>query len=279
MKGLIFDIQRSSLVDGDGVRTVVFFKGCNLRCKWCHNPEGIDKSQTLLYYKSRCTGCGECASACEIGQGECLLCGNCALVCPRNARQLCGREYSACELLDIVCQDTDVYLATGGGVTLSGGECMLQIDFLEELLRLCRERGINTAVDTAGNVPREYFERIIPYVNTFLFDVKCADDTLHRTFTGVSNKLILSNLEYLLKKGCEVVVRVPVVGGFNASEDEMYRIFELLRDKGVKKAELLPYHRLGEHKYEGAGLIRSAEFTVPGTSQMEKFKRKLGETL
>ena len=112
-----------------------------------------------------------------------------------------------------------------------------------------------------------------------MFDVKCASDTLHKAFTGVSNKLILSNLEYLIKRGCEVVVRVPVVGGFNASEDEMYRIFELLRDKGVKKAELLPYHRLGEHKYEGAGLTHSADFSVPNTSQMEKFKRTLGETL
>ena len=279
MKGLIFDIQRSSLVDGEGVRTAVFFKGCNLRCKWCHNPEGIDKTPSLLYYKSRCTSCGECVSVCERGQGECLLCGKCAIACPQNARQLCGREYSACELLDVICRDTDVYLATGGGVTLSGGECMLQIDFLEELLRLCRERGINTAVDTAGNVPQEYFERIIPYVNTFLFDVKCATDTLHREFTGVSNKLILNNLEYLLKRGCEVVVRVPVVGGFNASEDEMNRIFELLKGKGVKKAELLPYHRLGEHKYEGAGLTLGAEFTVPNESQTEKFKRTLGETL
>ena len=279
MKGLIFDIQRSSLVDGDGVRTAVFFKGCNLRCGWCHNPEGIDKAPRLLYYKSRCIGCGACSAACKRADDECSLCGESAVVCPQNARMACGREYGEAELLDIICRDTDLYLATDGGVTFSGGECMLQIDFLERMLCLCRERGINTAVDTAGNVPREYFERIIPYVNTFLFDVKCANGDLHRRFTGVENSLILENLEYLCKEGCEVVARVPVIGGFNAEKGEMNRIFELLRDKGVKKAELLPYHRLGEHKYEGIGLTPRAEFFAPSASQMEKFKRMLGETL
>ena len=278
MKGLIFDIQRSSFVDGDGVRTAVFFKGCNLRCKWCHNPEGISNCVQMLYYKSRCTQCKKCRDVCDFSEKECTLCGKCALACPNDAKEICGKEYTENELLSIILRDRELYERSDGGVTFTGGECMLQIEFLEKILSLCKGEGINTAVDTAGNVPREHFERILPLVDTFLFDVKCASEDLHKEFTGSSNRLILENLEYLCKAGARVVVRVPVVGGFNAHTEEINRIFELLRGKSIHRVELLPYHRLGEHKYEGVGLT-PWEFTAPEDSQIKEFKETLGEML
>lgn len=278
MKGLIFDIQRSSFVDGDGVRTAVFFKGCNLRCKWCHNPEGIEKDVQMLYYKSRCTGCGKCNTVCDFSGKECTLCGKCTILCPNDAKEICGKEYTGNELLSIILRDRELYERSGGGVTFTGGECMLQIDFLEKILKLCKREGVNTAVDTAGNVSREYFERILPFVDTFLYDIKCANEDLHKKFTGVTNRLILENLEFLVQTGKRVVVRVPVVVGFNADVQEMNRIFELLKGKNVHRVELLPYHRLGEHKYEGVGLTTWG-FDAPNESQMKQFKEMLGEML
>ena len=272
MTGLIFDIQRSSFVDGDGVRTTVFFKGCNLKCKWCHNPEGIKAEKQKLFYKSKCTGCGLCRKICQNNEKECTLCGNCALICPNDAKEICGKEYNTGELFEIIQRDKALYSQTGGGVTFSGGECMLQIDFLRSILEKCYENGINTAVDTAGNVPFSYFEKILPYVNTFLYDVKCIDEELHKEHTGVSNTLILENLERLIKAGKRIVVRTPVIGGFNDTDKELFRIFNYLKGKGIEKAELLPYHNMGAHKYEGLSLPFK-EFAAPSKDFMEKYKK------
>lgn len=278
MKGLIFDIQRASFVDGEGARTAIFFKGCNLKCQWCHNPEGIKSEAQVLFYKSKCTSCGACDEVCLKKGKRCILCGKCAIVCPNDAKELCGREYGQRELLEIIERDRDLYAVTGGGVTFSGGECMLQIDFLEKLLAACCRKKISVAIDTAGNVPRSYFQRVLPYVDTFYYDIKCMDEELHKKFTGVSNHLILQNLDFLCINGAEVVVRVPVVGGFNDDEKEMRAIFEHLKERGIRKVELLPYHALGEHKYEGAGLTHGT-FTELSVSQMEKYYKMLGDIL
>ena len=200
MKATIFDIQRGSFVDGDGIRTTVFFKGCNLKCKWCHNPEGISPKIEKLFYKDKCTSCKKCDEVCINKKKSCTLCGKCALYCPNDAIEICGKNYTENEILDIILKDKSYYDTSNGGVTFSGGECMLQIDFLTEILKLCKENGINTAVDTAGNVPYEYFEKILPYTDTFLYDVKCITEDLHKQFTGVSNGLILSNLKKLAQK-------------------------------------------------------------------------------
>ena len=271
MEGLIFDIQRSSLVDGEGIRTTVFFKGCNLRCKWCHNPEGLLAKPQLLFYADRCRECKMCHPVCKKGAGECTLCGECALICPNDAKEICGKYYTVEQICDIIDKDTDLYRISGGGVTFSGGECMLQIDFLERVLKECHQRGVNTAVDTAGNVPFEYFERILPYVDTFLYDIKCVSRDLHIHGTGVDNTLILENLDRLLKRGAKAWVRVPVVGGFNDTEYEMDKIFSFLKGKGVHRVELLPYHALGAHKYEGLS-FPFCEFTPPKTEIMNKYK-------
>ena len=252
MKGIIFDLQRCSYVDGPGIRTTVFFKGCNLKCKWCHNPEGQSLKPQILLYSDKCIKCGACTEACENPDG-CILCGKCALYCPVNAKILCGNEYNVKELMKEILKDTQYY-GSSGGVTFSGGECMLQIDFLTKLLTECKNHGINTAIDTAGYVPYEYFERILPYTDIFLYDVKCMNNLLHKKYTGVDNGLILNNLKKLLKTNKRIFVRIPVISGINDSIEEITEIKKFFEENGYpEKIELLPYHGLGEHKFQALG--------------------------
>lgn len=272
MKATVFDIERSSYVDGPGIRTTVFFKGCNLRCSWCHNPESQSRDAQMLFYKNRCTGCGRCKEKCPNGTHKCDLCGECVLYCPADAREICGRERTVREILTEVLKDKAFYEASGGGVTFSGGECMLQIDFLEEILRACRENGIHTAVDTAGCVPYEYFERIIPYTDLFLYDIKCYGSEKHRRYTGVGNELILANLKRLLADGRAVWVRIPVVPTVNDTEEEMRNIGAFLDLCGTpEKVELLPYHAMGEHKYAAVGR-EAAAFSVPDEETLKRLR-------
>lgn len=239
-KAIIFDIQRGSFVDGPGIRTTVFFKGCNLRCKWCHNPESQEKFKQTLSYADR--------------------------------KEECGKEYTTNEVLEIILKDKDYY-GNRGGATFSGGECMLQIDFLEEILALCKANGVGTAVDTAGCVPFEYFSRIMPYTDLFLYDVKCFTSDLHKEGTGASNALILDNLARLKKefKG-EIIVRIPVISGFNASIEEMSKVAKFLKDLGLKKVDLLPYHAMGEHKWKAFGK-QPAKYEIPTIKEMEEYKK------
>ena len=157
---IIFDIERNSFVDGPGIRTTVFFKGCNLRCAWCHNPESQNHKPQMMFYRNKCTGCGRCKEVCPYHLEQCDLCGKCVLYCPNDAREICGKKYSVEEVMKEILKDQSFYKNSGGGATFSGGECMLQIDFLEELLVECKKYGIHTAVDTAGNVSWKYFERV-----------------------------------------------------------------------------------------------------------------------
>ena len=269
----IFDIQRNSYVDGPGIRTTVFFKGCNLKCAWCHNPESQNPKREMLFYKDKCIGCGKCKEKCPNSIEKCDFCEKCTIFCPRDAREICGKEYSAEELLKIILKDKAFYDASGGGVTFSGGECMLQIDFLEEILRLCKENGIHTAVDTAGHVPFESFARILPYTDLFLYDVKCLDCETHKKFVGVSNERILENLQSLLGRGARVLIRIPVIPSVNDSEAEMEAIASFLRSAGNPQGvELLPYHRMGEHKYEALGK-EATLFAVPSEEKMATLRK------
>ena len=273
----IFDIQRSSYVDGPGIRTTVFFKGCNLRCAWCHNPESQKKEVQMLFYANKCTGCGKCKEKCPNALERCDLCGKCALYCPHDAREICGKEYTVEEVLSEVSKDKAFYENSGGGVTFSGGECMVEIDFLTEILKACKENGIHTAVDTAGHVPYDRFEQILPYTDLFLYDVKCLDNEKHKKFVGVGNELILANLEKLLTSGTHVWVRVPVIPGVNDTEEDMRRIVLLFDSVGwPDKVELLPYHAMGEHKYTALG--REAEsFAVPDEEKMARLRAVLAK--
>lgn len=272
LKATIFDIQRNSYVDGPGIRTTVFFKGCNLNCAWCHNPESQSKKPQLMFYNNKCKGCGKCSEVCPHNLEKCELCAKCALYCPNHAREMCGREYTVDEIFEIIIKDKRFYDASGGGVTFSGGECMLQIDFLVEILKRCHENGISTAVDTAGHVPYSYFERILPYTDLLLYDIKCFDSEKHVKYTGGDNGTILKNLEKLLLTDIPICVRIPIISGVNDSEDEMRRIKGFLESRKMPhKIELLPYHAMGEHKY--SALSRElTKFSAPCEEQMRKFK-------
>ena len=244
MKGRIFEIKRFSVHDGAGIRTTVFFKGCNLRCAWCHNPEGLLFEAQEAFYKHKCIGCGECNKK-SFSIGDCL----------GEARIMYGREITVDELVEEILEDRDFYETSGGGVTFSGGECMLQIDFLEEILKKCKENGIHTAVDTAGHVPYENFKRIMPYTDLFLYDVKCMNSARHKQYTGVGNERILENLSKLLAVGKPVWVRVPIVPTVNDSEEDIAAIHQFFDANGYpEKTELLAYHAMGKHKYDALGM-------------------------
>ena len=271
--GQIFDIEHSSFVDGPGIRTTVFFKGCNLRCAWCHNPESQRAETQMMFYRSKCVGCGKCKEICPHHLASCDKCGTCTLYCPADARRVCGKNDTAEELLAEILKDKAFYAASGGGVTCSGGECMLQLDLLTNLLRLCREQGIHTAVDTAGHVPFSSFERVLPYTDLFLYDVKCMDPETHKRYTGVTNERILDNLATLLRLGAPLWVRIPIISTVNDTVEEMTRIKEFLDRHGhPEKVELLPYHAMGEHKYAALGM-ETAVFTAPTEDTMTALRR------
>lgn len=249
MKGKIFDIQRNSMVDGPGIRTTVFFKGCNLDCKWCHNPEGKSPKPQLMFFQGRCKGCGACKKVCPNGLEKCTLCGKCEIECEFEARKICGKDYEVDEVLDIILKDKTFYAVSGGGVTFSGGECLLQLEFLFELLKRCKKNSIHTAVDTAGDIPFSAFEKIMPFTDLILYDLKCIDEKLHLEGTGKSNQRILSNLKKLSEvyEG-KIIIRVPLVEGFNTDGSELEKMAEFIKGLKVYDVEVLPYHDMGQSK-------------------------------
>ncbi len=231
---LIFDIVRSSTVDGDGLRTTVFFKGCNLNCFWCHNPESKSSHRQTAYFKEKCAHCVVCSADKNVE------------LCPNRAKKVYGKNYTVDELFEIIAADRIYFDATGGGVTFSGGECMLYPDFLAQIARRCYESGISVAVDTAGNVPFSSFEKVLPYTEMFLYDIKSIDPELHKRGTGADNALILSNLQKLIKTGKKILIRIPEIPDFNKG-DEVERIKEYC-DENALPYEVLPYHNIGESK-------------------------------
>lgn len=263
MTGRIFDIQHFSIHDGPGIRTTVFFKGCNLRCQWCHNPESQSGEKETLFYQNKCIGCGRCK---KITKEDAYF------FCYHDAKVISGYDYTVDEILREILKDKFFYKTSGGGVTFSGGECMLQLDFLVEILKVCKENGIHTAVDTAGCVPYERFEKILPYTDLFLYDIKCFDNEKHRQYTGVGNELILENLKKLLKTNKSVWVRIPIIPTVNDTEEELQSMEGYISSCGKpEKIELLPYHAMGEHKYAAIGK-KVQRFSVPSEEKIKQLK-------
>ena len=263
MRGRIFDIQHCSVHDGPGIRTTVFFKGCNLKCRWCHNPESQSGEKEILFYQNKCMGCGRCKGIAKEDSG---------FFCYHDARIISGYDYTVDEVLKEILKDKSFYNTSKGGATFSGGECMLQVEFLAEILKACKENGIHTAVDTAGCVPFERFERILSYTDLFLYDVKCMDSEKHRQYTGVGNELMLENLKRLLAANKSVWVRIPIIPTVNDSEGELQSIKEYIFSCGKpEKVELLPYHAMGEHKYAAIGK-KVPMFSVPSEEKIKQLK-------
>lgn len=246
MEGIVFDIQRFSVHDGPGIRTTVFMKGCSLRCGWCHNPEGLRPEPQVQFFREHCIGCGSCEGKRELEKVS---------KCPAGALKQVGMTVTPEQLLEEVLADLDFY-GSDGGVTFSGGECLLQADFVAHMLKLLKDRGITTAVDTCGNVPWENIEKALPCCDTWLYDIKCADSEKHRRFTGSGNSRILENLEKLSRTGANIWIRVPVIPDFNDDQSEMKQIAEIAASvPGVRQVTLMPYHTLGKSKYETLGLM------------------------
>ena len=262
MKHLITDIQRFSLSDGPGIRTTVFFKGCNMRCAWCHNPETLSPNEDLLFYPAKCIGCGKCFSACPTGAQKvadgrhiidrtlCVKCGKCTEACYAEALVMSGREMTVEEILREVRQDKAYYEASGGGVTLSGGEVLCHVEFAAALAKACRREGISVAIETNLSFPYAHVKPLLDEVDVVMADVKLFDDEAHKTWTGVSNKNILENLAKITD--IPLIVRTPLIPGVTATEDNLRAIAKhLAGKKNLVQYQLLNFNPLGASKYAG----------------------------
>ena len=283
MKGKIFSIKRFSVHDGDGIRTTVFFKGCSLKCRWCHNPESFTAATELGFYQEKCVDCGACVSVCPqkaqvVQDGKhsflrklCNGCGACERVCPASALQIFGKEISVDELVDELLEDKDFYKTTNGGVTLSGGECLLQAEFCAEVLKRLKDHGVHTAVDTCGFVARLAIDKVLPYTDIFLYDIKAYDEDVHIQCTGKSNAVILENLQYLSSKGAKVEIRIPFVPGYNDKQMDKIGRF-LTQINCIEKVKVLPYHNFAASKYEALGKVNTLSGALPTQEQLEEAK-------
>jgi pyruvate formate lyase activating enzyme len=282
LQGRIARISRSAVHDGPGVRTVVFLKGCPLRCLWCHSPETQALAADILLLRDRCLHCGACVDACEHGaasldregpvieRGRCERCGRCTEVCPGGARELQGAWMDETAVLEAIRRDVPFYDVSGGGVTFSGGEPLLQPEFLAAMIRRCRAEGINTAVETCGHASRAAARLVLYERPLFLFDIKLVDDRRHREATGVSNLRILWNFREFAAAGADIVVRFPLVPGINDDDESVTAVAALVAREGVRRIDVLPYHRAGVAKYERLDRSYPLEGTpVPAAEDVE----------
>lgn len=290
----VTNIQKYSIHDGDGIRTTVFFKGCHLGCWWCHNPETQKFEPELQVDLPKCTGCGRCAAVCPNGaitispegksvtdRSKCTVCGRCESACLGNYRTVVGREYTVKELLKICLQDQMFYEESGGGVTLSGGEVMaMDPDYILELVKALWREGIDVAIDTCGQAPLSSYEAILPYVHTWLYDIKVMDDEKHKKFIGMGNKVILDNLKAIAAAGARIYIRIPTIREVNGDHGSMQEIIDFLRQNDIRppQVNLLPYHSTGSHKYGKLGRdYQAADLSAPTDEEMEAFVKQWNE--
>ena len=267
-RGLIFNIQKFSIQDGPGIRTTLFMKGCPLNCPWCSNPEGISSEPEIMVGERKCISCKRCAEACKAGAISfdndirtidwklCTNCLECGKVCPSHAIQVMGEYKTVDEAFKIAAQDRDFYDTSGGGVTMSGGEPLLQWEFVRDFFKKCKDAGFHTALDTTACCPWENMEQVLKYTDLILFDIKHMDPEKHEEKTGVSNELILENLNKASNATTtKIWLRIPLIPGFNDSESNMQKTAELASSTKAEKISLLPYHEWGKHKYSGLGKL------------------------
>lgn len=289
--GIVFDIKKFSIHDGPGIRTTVFLKGCPLTCSWCHNPEGQARQLELMLRPERCIGCAACEAVCESGaiikqatrvdtdRRLCSACGACVDICYSGAREIVGRAMTVAEVVEEVRRDSAFYDQSGGGVTFSGGEPLAQPAFIGELLQACHQLDLHTSLDTCGYAPWDVLENVRRDVDLFLYDLKLMDDTRHRQVTGVSNRPILSNLRRLDELGHRVVLRVPIVPGFNDDDDNAQALGAFSAGlRFLAHIELLSYHRIGRDKYERLGkTFPTPEVNPPSDEHVAQIARRLRE--
>ncbi len=287
--GWISHLQKYSLHDGPGIRTTVFLKGCPLDCWWCHNPENRSPNPEILVVESRCIRCGECVEVCPqtVGQASslpslpnsndgaarrdelhCTLCGACIEACPAGARQLVGQRWSVDQTLHEILKDSIFYDDSQGGVTFSGGEPLMQPQFLAALLAACRDHGIHTAVDTCGYGPQETLLDLSPLTHLFLYDLKVMDEAKHLQYTGVSNRPILDNLKALAHLHSNIWIRIPIIPGLNDTEADLEAMAELVISlPNLRQVHLLPYHQTGIAKFKRLGQVYRLPGLKPPTTE------------
>lgn len=287
-RGLVFDISPYTVQDGPGIRTTVFLKGCPVRCWWCSNPESQKAKPQVLYAPSLCAHCGRCVEVCprdaismgdngfvETNQELCIGCGECATVCPQQARTLKGTSMTVGEVVKRVMRDAVFYRTSGGGVTVSGGEPLLQPVFTRELFRQFKEEGLRTAIETTGYAKWDVVEPIAENVDLFLYDIKHMDPGCHKHYTGVDNALIQQNVRRIAAKGNELIIRVPLIPGVNNSEQNLRATAELAVELGGVQVDLMPYHKFGLSKYMSLGM----EYRMGDTAALKEWEVEAAKTL
>jgi pyruvate formate lyase activating enzyme len=286
--GRVFEIERYAINDGPGIRTLIFLKGCGLGCLWCSNPESQNAHPQLVHYAKKCLECKACVSICErdalslvsggivIQRDRCDGCGACISVCNTQALVLLGKSMTPEETVAEVLKDEPFYQRSGGGVTFSGGEPLMQGEFVLRVAELCKEHYISTAVETCGFVSWDTFMRVLPAIDLFLYDLKEMDPERHREYTGVKNDLVLENFIKLAGTGKEIIVRVPVIPGYNDRDENFKMIIDFIRRYATgSRVDLLPYHRLGKPKYDRLGMTYIPESVdPPPPSRMERLKEE-----
>lgn len=291
-KGLIFDIKRYAINDGPGIRLVIFFKGCNLHCAWCHNPEGISEKAEKMYAPAKCIRCGSCVEACPenaiillpegiiTDPGQCKMCGKCADICLTKAIEMSGKTFSVSEIMEFLEKERIFFDQSSGGVTFSGGEPLVHSKLLIELLDECGKRSIHRVVDTAGHVRTELILEIAKRTDLFLYDLKMMDPVLHQRWTNVRNEKILHNLKTLAAAGAHIIIRIPLIGGVNDTDENITQTAKFISGLagGKKDVHLLPYHNIAQNKYIKLG--KSDDFETlrePGKESLARAIAKFAE--
>ena len=276
----VFNIQRYSIHDGPGIRTTVFFKGCPLKCLWCHNPESQKFDSEIMIYKDRCISCGYCNTTCKNNaiddNKKCVICEECAEICPTNARSLVGKEMSIDEIIKEVEKDRIFFDQSKGGVTLSGGEPLSQGEFLKDLVKKLKDKKIDVTIDTSGYSKWDIIKEINPYVDLFLYDLKIINDEKHKEYTGVSNEIILDNFKKLSNIAKDIIIRIPIIPTLNNSEEDIKDFIDFLKEvKNFNYIDLLPYHNISMEKYKRLNLKYEIEhIEKPTKEQMESIREK-----
>lgn len=282
--GNIYKLQRFCVNDGCGIRTTVFLKGCPLSCKWCHNPEAMSAENNIMVNLQLCKLCGKCVTACPndchdisdsshlINRQLCVFCGKCEQVCPANAIEIVGKKMSLQDVMDVITRDEAYYKQSGGGVTISGGEPLIQLEFVRQLVHLCKEKGYSVYIDTSGCVSNEIFRRAIKDADGVLYDLKIIDSEKHTYYTGLSNAVILKNFEYMCSTDKDLIARYVVIPQINDSSDDIQALAEFLKGCNFSgNLEFLAYHRLGINKYQSLNIdYELCNIQPPSESDMEK---------